>query len=349
VKLWSLLLVVGLVAHEPAPAYAQDKKDKNDDRAPEPKIDRATDGRAMDLDRVAAVVDNTIVLESEVLQRATPMLADAEQRDPNLDANGKLQLWRTTFRKALDQMIEEQLIVDAANEAKLEVDEGEVQKALDEVKRQNKLTDAQLEAALKTQGANVAEYKRDVRRQILRLRAINVIVRPRVQVSDDEVKAKYEKLSGQSAVVTEVHIRHILLALPEKPSPADLDLVRRKAGDLVSRVRAGEDFAAIAQQVSTDAQTKASGGDLGWYKRGELPTEWEEILFTMEPGEVRGPIQGPRGLHVFLLVENKKESVRPFAEVKDQLKDQLFQEEMEKQTKVWLQELRKKAHVEVKM
>jgi peptidyl-prolyl cis-trans isomerase SurA len=344
VKLWSFLLLVGLAV----PAFAQ-KKDQNDDRLPETKVDRAADGKAMDLDRVAAVVDNTIILESEVLQRATPMLADAEQREQNLDPNAKLQLWRTTFRKALDQMVEEQLIIDAANEAKLEVNEDEVQKALDEVKRQNKLTDAMLEGALKAQGASVAEYKRDVRRQILRLRAINVLVRPRVQVSDDEVKAKYEKLSGQSSVITEVHIRHILLPLPEKPSPADLDLVRRKAGDLVSRVRAGEDFAAIAQQVSTDNATKAQGGDLGWYKRGELPTEWEEILFTMEPGEVRGPVQGPRGLHVFLLVENKKESVRPFAEVKDQLKEQLFQEEMEKQTKVWLQELRKKAHVEIKM
>ena len=69
----------------------------------------------------------------------------------------------------------------------------------------------------------------------------------------------------------------------------------------------------------------------------------------MDASEVRGPVQGPRGLHVFQLVENKKETVKAFADVKDQLKEQLYQEEMEKQTKVWLQELRKRAHVEVKM
>ena len=88
---------------------------------------------------------------------------------------------------------------------------------------------------------------------------------------------------------------------------------------------------------------------LRWYKRGELPTEWEEIVFAMEPNETRGPVQGPRGLHVFQLVENKTETVRPFAEVKDSLREQLYQEEMEKQTKVWLQELRKKAHIDVKL
>src|SRR5262249_54990993 len=138
VKIWSLLLLVSFAG---GAAYAQDKNDKtdkpdkpdkpdkNDDRAAEKKVERAAGGGVMDLDRVAAVVDNTIILESEVISRATPMLAaaEADQRTA-LDDAGKLQLWRTTFRKALDAMVEEQLIVDAASEAKLEVNEDEVQK-----------------------------------------------------------------------------------------------------------------------------------------------------------------------------------------------------------------------------
>jgi parvulin-like peptidyl-prolyl isomerase len=149
--------------------------------------------------------------------------------------------------------------------------------------------------------------------------------------------------------VTEVHLRHILVALPDKPSQPQIDAARRRAGELVDRARAGEDFAALAKANSQDPTTKDGGGDLGWYKRGELPTEWEEIVFAMDQGETRGPVQGPRGLHVFQLVENKTETVRPFDEVKDGLREQIFQEEMEKQTKVWLQELRKRAHVEVKI
>jgi peptidyl-prolyl cis-trans isomerase SurA len=195
----------------------------------------------------------------------------------------------------------------------------------------------------------MAAYRRDIKKQITRLRAVSQLVRPRVQVTDDQVRAHYEKMSGQSAVVTEVHLRHILIALPEKPSPAQVDGARRRAGELVERARGGEDFAGLAKEHSGDPTTKGEGGDLGWYKRGELPTEWEEIVFGMEPGETRGPVQGPRGLHVFQLVENKTETVRPFDEVKEGLREQLYQEEMEKQTKVWLQELRKKAHIDVKM
>jgi peptidyl-prolyl cis-trans isomerase SurA len=297
------------------------------------------------LERVSAVVNDTVILESEVAQRAQPMLMELETSDPQARARETRQV----MRKVLDQMVDEQLIVEAALEAKLEVNDDEVQKAVDEIKRQNRLTDKQLEAALAQQGTTLAGYRKDVRKQILRLRAVSQLVRPRVQVSDEQVRSHYEKSSGQSAVVTEVRLRHILIPLPDKPGQSQIDVARRRAGELVERARGGEDFAGLAREHSGDAATKADGGDLGWYKRGELPTEWEEIVFAMEPGETRGPVQGPRGLHVFQLVENRQETVRPFDEVKEGLREQLFQEEMERQTKVWLQELRKQAHIDVKM
>jgi peptidyl-prolyl cis-trans isomerase SurA len=299
----------------------------------------------MVVERVSAVVNDTVILESEVVMRAAPMLADIS----TVDAQERAREWRTILRKVVDQMVDEELIVEAAAEAKLEVTEDEVQKAVDEIKRQNKITDRQLEQALAQQGTTLATYRKDVRRQILRLRAVSTLVRPRVSVTDDAVKARYEKISGQSAVVTEVHLRHILLGLPDKPSASQVDAARKRAGELVDRARGGEDFAVLAKEASQDSSTKDQGGDLGWYKRGELPTDWEEIVFAMDAGETRGPVQGPRGLHVFQLVENKKDAVRPFDEVKDSLREQIFNEEMEKQTKVWLQELRKKAHVEVKI
>jgi peptidyl-prolyl cis-trans isomerase SurA len=297
------------------------------------------------VERVSAVVNDTVILESEVVTRASPHLAEIT----TLDAQERSREWRQALRKTVDQMVDEELIIEAANEAKLEVTDDEVQKAIEELKRQNRLTDKQLEAALAQQGTTMRQYRKDVRRQILRLRSVSTLVRPRVQVSDEQVKARYEKISGQSAVVTEVHLRHILLALPERPTQAQVDAARRRAGELVDRARGGEDFAALAKEASQDESTKDSGGDLGWYKRGELPTDWEEIVFAMDSGETRGPVQGPRGLHVFQLVDGKKDTVRPFDEVKDELREQLFQEEMERQTKVWLQELRKKAHVEVKL
>lgn len=298
------------------------------------------------VDRVVAVVNNTIILYSELKQRVRPMMADLEKIEDTRERGRQL---RVLERQVLDEMIEEELVLQAAAEAKLEVTDQEVDKAMDEVKRQNKLDDAQLAEALSMQGYTVPEYRKDVRRQILRLRAINVLVRPNVSITDDDVRERYEKLLGKSSAVTEVHVQHILVKLPEKPTADDIAGGRRRAGELVARARGGEDFAVLAKAHSDDDATKAHGGDLGWFKRGELPTEWEEILFAMTDGEVRGPINGPKGLEVFRLAETRKEAMRPLAEIKEQLRSQMFNEELDKQTKLWLEQLRKKAHVDVKL
>jgi peptidyl-prolyl cis-trans isomerase SurA len=310
------------------------------------KLASSGTGKRITIERVVAVVNDTVILESELTQRSRPMMAELDKVE---DPRERQRQQRTQTRQVLGSLVDEELILQAATEAKLEVTEPEIQKALDEVKRQNKVTDAQLVEALRMQGYTIEEYRKDVRRQILRLRAINVLVRPRVAVTDDEVKEQYEKMIGKSSSVTEVHVRHILVKLPDRPSEDQMNAGRRRAGELVARARAGEDFVELSKANSDDPRTKAAGGDLGWLKRGELPTEWEEILFAMGEGEVRGPVRGPQGLHVFQLVEAKKEALRSFNEVKEQLRNQIYSEEMEKQTKVWLEELHKRAHVEIKL
>ncbi|MFH0902424.1 MAG: peptidylprolyl isomerase, partial [Pseudomonadota bacterium] len=149
--------------------------------------------------------------------------------------------------------------------------------------------------------------------------------------------------------VSSVHVQHILIKLPEHPSPQEVAKAREKAGEIVARARSGEPFADLARAYSEDESTREQTGDLGWFKRSELPTEWEEIVFGMAAGEVRGPTRGPKGLHVFRMADTRRESMRPFDEVKEQLRNQLFNEELEKQSRLWLEELRKKAHVEIKL
>lgn len=300
----------------------------------------------MVIERVVAIVDDKIILESEVMLRLRPLLGELQKVENEREREKQL---RSLRNQALDEMVAEELLMHAAAEAKLEVEEPEINKAMEQVKLQNKVTDEQLKEALAQQGYTVEQYRADVKKQILRLRAINVFVRPRVNVTDDKLRKAYEKMIGKAATVTEVKVRHVLIRLPEKPSDDATNTARRRAGELVARARAGEDFSELAAKNSDDAATKTQGGDLGTFKRGELPTEWEEILFAMSEGEVRGPIRGPQGLHVFQVVSAKKEEVRAFEEVKEQLRNQLFNEEMEKQTQLWLDELKKKAHVEIKL
>jgi peptidyl-prolyl cis-trans isomerase SurA len=224
-----------------------------------------------------------------------------------------------------------------------------VQNALEEIKKQNSLDDNQLAEALRLQGYTMASYRHDVRRQILRMRAVNMLVRPRVTVTDDDVRARYDSMNRRSAAVKKIRLRHILVGLPERATEAQLAEAKRRAADLMEKIRGGADFARLAASESADEQTKYTGGELGWIERGSIDTEWEVIVFAMNKGEVRGPITGPRGLHVFQVTDLERNQQKPFAEVKEQLRNEIYRKEMDRQTRLWLDELRDKAHIQVKL
>lgn len=336
------LLLVFLALLVAVPASADDKPDKKAKTQKSPNS-----GKKVVVERVVAIVNDAIILASELEARMVPVrqeaaeIADPKERDRRL-AKQTVQ--------TLDEMVNEELIVQAAEAAKVEVEASEVQAALDEIKTQNKLDDAGLAQVLAAQGYNITNYKQELRRQLLRLRAQNQLVAPKVQVTEEDVRARYDALSRRSEAVTAISLAHMLFRLPEHPSEQQLDEAKQKAAKAVARVKSGEEFAKVAAEVSEDDSTKGTGGTLGWFQRGSMANpEWEPIVFAMEKGDVRGPISGPQGLHVFMVVDVKKSELKPYAEMKEQLTRDLRRREMEKQTQTWLEELRKKAYIDIKL
>jgi peptidyl-prolyl cis-trans isomerase SurA len=335
-------LSLGLAAGS---AQAQAQRDKP--QTPASPLAAAKPARkALVLDRVAAVVNGSVILESELDARLVPLVAGLDSIDDARERERRQGKLRT---QTLDDMISEELVVQAAREAKLEIEPKEVTAALDEIKQQNNLDDAQLAAALAQQGYTVQTYRKEVERQLLHLRAVNMLVRPRVTVTDEDVRARYDAMSRRSASVSKVHLKHALIALPDGPSNAQLEAAKARAAEIIEKVKGGASFDDVAKQYSDDTATKDSGGDLGWIERGSIATEWEVIVFAMEQGEVRGPISGPRGLHVFYVQELAKTDLQPFDEVKEQLRNELYRQEMDQETAKWIAELRDKAFIDRKI
>ena len=295
------------------------------------------------IDRVVAIVNNAVILNSELTTRVGQMSADLSSiRDAKARTRRRQQL----VGQVLDEMIGEELVVQAAIEAKLEVKPAEITAALDEIKKQNKLDDAGLARALAEQGTTLGSYRKEMRRQILRLRAVNSLVRPKITVTDEDVRALYDAQSRRSGAVSSVKLHHILLKLPEGSSAEQVAAVKAKAADIISRARAGEPFKKLAAEFSQDDKTKNDGGELGWIERGSIATEWEVVVFAMSKNEVRGPISGPSGLHVFHVSDLKKAELKPFEELKEKLRNDQYRKELDRQSRTWLEELRKKAHVQ---
>jgi len=296
------------------------------------------------VDRVAAVINDEIVLETEVEQTAATMY-----RGPDPESAEGKKLWDDVKRKALDQMIDGKLVQQQASELKLAVTPDEVDRAIQQVKEQNHLDDATFRQALEQQGFTVEGYRKTLKKQILELKVVNTAVRSRVTVSDDEVKTYYKQNEKLVAGDRQSHLRQILVSVPDRASDADVEGKKRVATKVMELARGGTSFTELAKQYSDDDGTKGSGGDLGWVGKGVLVDVLDEAMAQMEPGDVRGPIRTDRGWVVLQLVERKAGDLKPYDEIKEQLRKQLYDQQVEKAQQSWIKELRKKAHVETRL
>jgi peptidyl-prolyl cis-trans isomerase SurA len=296
------------------------------------------------VEKIAAVVGESVVLGSEIEEKAAPLLVDvARLPDPGKRAARAAAL----RREVLERLIDDELILQQATELKLTVTSEQVDASIEEIKRQNNINDDQLREALRGQGMSMAVYRADLKKQLLRFRVINIAVGARVTISDEDVKAYYER-HMKSGTNVQVRASHIFIAIPDGADAATVAEKQAQAAKLMERATAGEEFAKLARESSDDPATRAEGGDLGYFGKDMLPKAIEEMVFAMKVGEIRGPVRADRGFHVIKLIDRKVKDPKPLEEVKDDVRGQLRQKEMERQTKSYLAELRKKTLVDIR-
>lgn len=208
------------------------------------------------VERVVAVVDGNIILASELEQQLAPMRAQAEQI---VDPKERERRIGKLHNQALEDMISEELIVQAAEAAKVTIDPEEVRAAIEDVKQQNKLDDAGLSQALASQGLTIDSYKKLLGRTLLRHRAVNQLVGPKVAITEEDIRARYGQMQRRSEAVSAVAVAHVLFVLPEHPTEQQLAEAKARAAQVIDRAKAGEPFDKLVAELSEDAGTKATG------------------------------------------------------------------------------------------
>ena len=301
-------------------------------------------GQARVVEKIVALVGSDIILQSEVEDRAAPMMADiAAISNPSQRAARAAAV----RRQILERMVDEQLLVQEAADLKISISSEEVDRSIEQIKKDYGLDEAQLREELRKQGMSLAAYRQNTKREILKYRVINIAVGSKVSVSDADVHSYYAR--HMQAANLQVRASHIFLAIPEGADAASAQEREEQAKKLLQRAQSGEDFARLAREYSEDPATRSEGGDLGWFGKDILPKPIEELVFSMKVDEVRGPVRADRGFHVIKLLGRRAQDPKPLAEVRDQIRGQLRQREMERQTKNFLSELRKKTLVDIRM
>ncbi|MBK8010369.1 MAG: peptidylprolyl isomerase [Deltaproteobacteria bacterium] len=289
------------------------------------------------LDRIVAVVNDDVILASELESAAAPFRADDDspQKAKALD------------KDILEQLIYERLLGQQIKEAKIDASDEEVDRAIEDILKQNNITLDDLKAAVKARGRTMGQYKEDIKSQLVRLKIVDMKVRSKVSISDAEIEAEFTRRFGDEKPEALLQIRHIFLRYGDNPSASDRARVLKAATKAYERVKAGEDFAEVAKEVS-QGPTAASGGDLGELTESGLLPELARALKGLEVGRFTEPVVTSNGVHIVRLDGRRPGVRRKFEAERNKIYQELYQREVERQMKVWLDEVRAESAIELR-
>jgi peptidyl-prolyl cis-trans isomerase SurA len=294
-------------------------------------------------DRVAAVVNGEVVTLSDLEERVGDM-----QRAAMAKGLGAAKARTQSLQAAFDQIVAEKLLTAQAAALQLEVTDAQVDGAVEDIKRRNRFNDAQLDEALSSQGFTREAFRKSVKRDLEVFQILNVKVKSRVKITDEDVKSYYQSHPGEFAGEDQVHVRHIFMALSKGATSSEEARVQGEAEKVLQRLRAGEDFAKLARDLS-QGPSAADGGDLGWVKRGVVQPELEKAAFALSAGQVSPAIKTRAGFHILRVEERRTGQPRPFDEVKEDIRNRLMSEQIENYRGQYVAELKKDATIDVRI
>jgi len=248
------------------------------------------------LDRVAAIVNDGIVLRSEVEQQMQTISARIQQQGQQLPPRNVLR------QQVLERLVLQELQMQRADRLGIKVSDDQVNQALTDVAQRNNIKFSDLPATLEAQGLNYRDYRDEIRREMTlqALRQRDVIAH--VYVSPREVDQCIAKRKASPNVDAEFNLAHILVAVPASANEQQIAERTSRAQAVYERAKNNEDFGQLALTYS-DSGTALEGGALGWRKTSQLPSFVADKIPNMKAGDVTEPIRTPSGLHIFKVLE----------------------------------------------
>lgn len=251
-----------------------------------------------ELDSIVAVVNEDVVVQSELAREINMAIPQLQQQGTPVPPPEQLR------KQVLDRLIMKRIQQQRAKQLGITVDEATLTAAIQAIASRNGLSVEELKASLETGHVRFDDFREDTRQQILAGRLQNQEVMSGIQITDQEVERFLQREKGKLIPREQVRLQHILVALPEEPTPAQIGQAEAKAKQLVAKLRGGADFAAVAA-ASSEGRTALQGGDLGWFEMAAVPSLVADRAPKMALGEITDPIRSPSGFNIIRLAEIK--------------------------------------------
>ena len=296
------------------------------------------------VNRIAAIVNEEMILMSEVEVQAASDLTRSQRTLLDLPAKERTRVLRET----LDALIGERLMDAEIKAANIEVTDREIEDAMNDTRKQYKLDEEQFARELERGGFTQASYREMVKQQIARQYLLRFKVLSKVRVSDEDVKAEYAKRASAESGEDEVRVRQILLKLPKDAKPAQEAEVKARSDRIVQRARAKEDFVELVKKYS-EGPSREDGGDVGYFRKGLMTADFEKASFGLKVGEVSDPVKTQYGYHILQLVDRRRIPPPPFETIRQELREKLLREQQAQYIKSYVDELKRAAQIEIKV
>lgn len=244
------------------------------------------------IDRIVAVVDEDVVLQSELDRAVGQILAQYQRNPAQLPPRNLLEA------QVLNRLIMTRLQVARADSTGVRVGDADIDNAVQTIARQNNLSPDQLRASLAQDGISYSEFRRNLHDELMVQRLHQRVAQSSAQVSDAEIDIM---LASNSLKTGEVHLAHILIGVPDGASAEQLQAAREKAERVKKEIDGGMDFTAAAIRYS-NASDALEGGDLGWRRFDQVPSMFADLVQGMKPGDSTPALRGPSGFHILKLV-----------------------------------------------
>ncbi len=296
------------------------------------------------VDRIVAIVNEDIILRSELEHRMVPLKELLKQKGysparqaPVIEQQRKL---------ILEQMIYDKLSDQQAQKYRINISEQEVTATIDRIMKINKFTKESLQRMLELDGMTMEDYRTQIKEKLLRTHLVNLEVKSKIVVTDEDVKAYYDAHIDRYVGKTKYKLGHLMLKVPPMASEMEQADVLRRAKDLHKRLQAGEAFPELAKTFS-EAPSATKGGQLGVFEINLLTKKIQSAIQGLSAGQFTDVVETEQGYQIFYIEDVISSGGQTLDEAKQEIQEKLYTEDVDRKYKVWLKTMREKAHVQI--
>lgn len=299
-------------------------------------------------DRIVAVVNDDIITQTELNRAFEPYAKniDATYKGPDRDT-----VIRQNKEAFLQQMVNQILIEQAAKKAGpgiATVKDEEVMDVIRDMLAKSKTSLEDYTKRLAEEGNSLDAVKKEIKSQMLRMRLLRREVQSKIMITDEEIGAYYDKHREDYEGKEAVRIKQIFLTAPADAGRLTRQRVKQQVEELRNRIVKGESFDAISAQYS-QGPAAAQGGDIGYVEKGVILPEVEKAAFALPPGKLSDVIETELGYHLILVVDQRGAGLKPLSIVRNEIKAKIEEEKLAKKFEEWIEELRKKSFIDIRL